>query len=53
MVEAATAGAMDGGDEFDYGMSDAFVSATRQRPCRIGFRARSWREARENMELRL
>ncbi|MBY0246026.1 MAG: hypothetical protein K2Q17_00050 [Nitrospiraceae bacterium] len=33
-------------DPYDYSMSDQFISETRQRPYRTGFRARSWREAR-------
>ncbi len=32
-------------DLFDYSMSDQFISETRQRPYRTGYRARSWREA--------
>ena len=35
----------DADDLYDYSMSDQFVSETRQRPYRTGFRARSWREA--------
>lgn len=32
-------------DIFDYPMGDTFVSETRPRPYRVGFRAKSWRDA--------
>lgn len=37
-------------DIFDYPMGDTFVSETRPRPYRVGFRPRSWHDARSMEE---
>jgi hypothetical protein len=37
-------------DPFDYPMADVFISETRPHPYRVGFRPRSWRDARSMEE---